>query len=76
MVRQLVIPECKTTEVLKDMHEGILGGHLGEGKTLDCIRERFYWPGYHNDVATGAKHAQNVQPRKLLLLKEELYFKT
>ena len=37
------------------MHEGTLGGHLGEGKTLVCVRERFYWPGYHNDVCDWCK---------------------
>ena len=42
VVQQLVIPECKKTEGLKDMHEGILGGHLREEKTLGRIRERFY----------------------------------
>ena len=51
VVQQLVIPECKKTEALKDVHEGILGGHLGEEKRLGHIRERFYWPGYHNDVS-------------------------
>ena len=64
------------TEVLKDMHEGILGGHLGEKKTLDHIRERFTGPVITMMYATGAKHVRNVQPRKLLLLKEELHFKT
>ena len=33
-----------------DLHEGLLGGHLGVKKTLARVQERFYWPGYHDDV--------------------------
>ena len=75
VVQQLVILECKKTEVFKDMHEGILGGHLGEEKILGLIRERFYCPALTMMYATGAKHAWNVQPRNILLLKEELHSK-
>ena len=48
MVPQLVIP-VQEDKVLKDMHEGILGGHLGEEKRLGHIRERFYWHDYYNN---------------------------
>ena len=44
---QLLLPESMRKEVIQDMHEGILGGHLGEDKTLGRVKERFYWPGYH-----------------------------
>ena len=37
-------------EVLTDLHEGELGGHLGIEKTLARLKERFYWPGHHQDV--------------------------
>ena len=50
VIHQLVIPLSKRSEVLKEMHEGTLGGHLGDDKTLARVRERFYWPGYHNNV--------------------------
>ena len=33
VIHQLVIPLSKRSEVLKEMHEGTLGGHLGEDKT-------------------------------------------
>ncbi len=47
---QQLVPESKREEVLKEMHQGVLSGHLGEDKTLARVKERFYWPGYHNDV--------------------------
>ena len=47
---QLVIPEALRAEVLSDLHEGTLGGHLGVDKTLARLKERFYWPGHYNDV--------------------------
>ena len=47
---QLIIPLAKHEEILRDMHEGTLGGHLGEEKTFCHLRERYYWPGYHSDV--------------------------
>ena len=64
VVQQLVIPECKKTEVPKDMHEDILGGHLGVEKTLGHIRERFYWPSYHNDVCNWCKTCSECAAKK------------
>src|SRR3978361_750755 len=32
------------------MHGGKSGAHLGVNKTMDKIRERFYWVNYHEDV--------------------------
>ena len=49
-IYQLVIPSALKSEVLRDIHEGILGGHLGIDKCLGKLKERFYWPGQYNDV--------------------------
>ena len=47
---QLVIPHSLREEILQELHAGVLGGHLGEDKTLLKIRERFYWPGLQLSV--------------------------
>ena len=41
-----------------------MGGHLGEGKTLEKVKERFYWPGYHNDVKNWVNTCSDCAARK------------
>ena len=47
---QLVVPNKFRQDILRNLHEGITGVHLGEAKTLGKLKERFYWPGHYNDV--------------------------
>eukprot|EP00731_Ephydatia_muelleri_P021521 Em0014g112a len=42
---QLVLPAKLQVDTLRDLHEGAIGGHLGEEKMLNKLKERFYWPG-------------------------------
>ena len=47
---QLVISKKICQDILRELHEGVVGGHLGEVKTLSKLKERFYWPGRYYDV--------------------------
>lgn len=47
---QMVIPTDKVASLLKVIHDGSSGGHLGIKKTLVKIRERFYWVHCREDV--------------------------
>ena len=47
---QLVVPKSLRKEILKELHEGAMGAHLGEEKLLNQVKQRFYWPGHFNDV--------------------------
>ena len=47
---QLVVPCPLRDEVVHELHAGALEGHLGEDKTLNKVKERFYWPGMQHDV--------------------------
>ena len=47
---QFVVPEKYRTAVLKLGHSAVLGGHMGQRKTLDCIQAEFYWPGFGEDI--------------------------
>lgn len=42
----------------------MLGGHLGEDKTLARTKERFYWPGYHYNVRDWCKTCVSCAQRK------------
>ena len=47
---QLIVPQSLQQVVLKELHEGVGGGHLGQDKTLNKLKERYYWPGHFNAV--------------------------
>ena len=49
-ILQTVIPDALRKEVLADLHDGTMGEHLGADKTLEQLRERFYWPGHYTHV--------------------------
>jgi len=46
----VVVPESLVQEVLRGIHDSPFAGHLGVTRTLDRIRERFYWPGMRESV--------------------------
>ena len=48
---QLVVPRCLKQEILRHVHDRPEGGHLGVHKTISKVQERFYWPGYTEDIS-------------------------
>ncbi len=61
---QLVLPRNRVPEVLRSMHDDVSGGHLGINKTLEKIRQRFYWFKCRDDVIplTSKKHEVSYIP--------------
>ena len=49
---QLIVPQKYREGIVQELHNGIMGGHLGPEKTHNKLKQRFYWPGYWNDVKT------------------------
>ena len=47
---QLVVPECRSQEILKLEHETPVGGHLAARKTRDQIVMSFWWEKMPKDV--------------------------
>lgn len=47
---QLVVPESKRSVVLRAYHNAPSAGHLGFNKTIDKIRQIFYWPGMTDHI--------------------------
>lgn len=48
--RLLVLPEEFRNGALRRLHDDRVAGHLGQQKTLQRIRERYYWVGFTEDV--------------------------
>ncbi|KFD60069.1 hypothetical protein M514_10279 [Trichuris suis] len=53
---QVVVPSSMVEQVLQQTHHETTGGHLGIDKTVERVRQRFYWPGYRTD----ARHYVNT----------------
>lgn len=49
-INQLVTPSEKQQEILKYHHDIPTGAHLGFEKTLNRVRQAFYWPGVTESV--------------------------
>ena len=45
------------------MHDSLTSGHLGAFKTIEKIRERFYWPGFKDDVKLHVQQCDKCQKR-------------
>ena len=45
---QAGLPESFRMQALKGCHDDL--GHLGVGRTLDLLRDQFYWPGMTEDM--------------------------
>lgn len=60
---QVIIPQA-LQEVLTDLQEGQMGGYLGVDKRFGRLRERYYWPGYYNDVQNWYRNCGICASRK------------
>ena len=46
--------------LIKEFHEGGLGGHFGEEKTKALVSKTFYWPKLSKDVIMLLRGVSNV----------------
>ena len=73
---QLIVPQGLQRTVLKDLHEGAVGGHLGEGKMTGRLKERFYWPGCTEDARGWCRACPSCSTRKTLAPKRRAKLQT
>ena len=68
---QVVVPKVSRSDILHQLHNGALGGHLGDAKMLSQLRERFYWLEHVNDVQIWCKNCPDCAARKSLTQKRK-----
>ena len=47
---QWIVPRSMVPEILTALHSSEAAGHLGMHKVIEKQRQRFYWPGFKEDV--------------------------
>ena len=60
---QQIAPPSLVTEVISSLHNLVTAGHLGAYKTLEKIRQRYYWPGSKTDVRHHILRCDKCQKR-------------
>ena len=46
----MILPPSHRNKAMEGCHDQV--GHLGLNMVLELLRDRFYWPGMYNDVAS------------------------
>ena len=59
---QLVLPPFHRTKAITGCHDK--AGHLGQDRVLELLRDWFYWPGMHTDVASYINSCHGCLRRK------------
>lgn len=61
---QLVVPSKLKTDVIKNHHDIPSAGHLGHEKTLEKIKQNYYWSGMKQHVAKYCNQCDRCAARK------------
>ena len=72
----LVIPKSHRELVLKQLHDGKSGAHLGVKKTLHKVRDRYFWFKLRKDVELWVKKCDMCNSRKGTLRKSKAPLQT
>lgn len=46
IIKRIAVPDALKNEILVWCHDRFTSGHLGISKTLERIKQRFYWKNY------------------------------
>ena len=61
---QVIAPLTERRTILEHVHDSKTAGHLGVSKTLNKIRQGYYWPGLQSDVRSYVAGCQTCSKRK------------
>ena len=62
-VLQQLIHVSMVQSLLTSLHSSSTGGHLGSFKVIEKVRQRFYWPGFQDDVRLFVSRCEQCQKR-------------
>ena len=62
---QLVVPVELRHEVLQHTHDSPAAGHMGVHRTIERVRQGFFWPGIKRDVRCYCRQCDACTARKL-----------
>ena len=66
-IAQIVLPLALRNDVLHDLHDLKIVGHLGIQRTIYRVQQKFYWPGLALDVARWCAKCHNAVHEKVNL---------
>lgn len=69
-IKQLVLPKKYQPMVLRSLHDE--SGHLGVERTIDLVKDRFYWPKMNSEIEQYIKNCGRCISRKSLPQKSPL----
>ena len=59
---QLILLPSHCTKAIEGCHDQV--GHLGQDRVLELLRDQFYWPGMHTDMASYLNSCSRCLRRK------------
>ena len=62
--RKVVVPKSMIIEIFNVTHESLNACHQGYHKTIERIREHFYWPGLTSDIRNLINSCKSCQERR------------
>ena len=74
--KQLIAPSTLRDKIMEELHAGVVGGHLGEEKTFNQLKKRFYWPGYSRSVREWCRTCSTCATRKTQVPKQRAPLQT
>lgn len=60
----VIVPLSERREILEQCHDARTSGHLGVSKTLERVRNRFFWIGLQSDVKSYVTGCPQCRKRK------------
>ena len=62
---QIILPKGLREKVLTQLHDHVTAGHLGSMKTIEKVKQRFYWYNYREFIENWCKSCIQCQSRSL-----------